>query len=94
MENCCANLTEKDSLQDLLNLEKSMAKVYATAITEGCSNGFRTLVKEHLNEVCDDQFYVYTLMTERGYYQVESAEKQTLAEQKQKFSKVKKELCC
>ena len=41
-------LNEKDSLQDMLNLEKSAVKLYSTAMTEGCSKGFRTLVKELL----------------------------------------------
>ena len=37
-------LNEKDSLQDMLNLEKSLVKIYSTAMTEGASKGFRTLM--------------------------------------------------
>ena len=37
-------LNEKDSLQDMLNLEKSLVKIYSTAMTEGVSKGFRTLI--------------------------------------------------
>ncbi len=86
-------LNEKDSLQDMLNLEKSLVKIYSTAMTEGVSNGFRTLVKEHWNEATDDQIKVFFEMTEHGYYQVESAPEQTLTEQREKFSKVKEQLC-
>ena len=85
-------LNEKDSLQDMLNLEKSLVKIYSTAITEGVSNGFRTLVKEHWNQATDDQIKVFFEMTEHGYYQVESAPKETLSEQKSKFDKVKNQL--
>lgn len=86
-------LNEKDSLQDMLNLEKSLVKIYSTAITEGVSKGFRTLIREHWNEATDDQIKVFFEMTEHGYYQVESAPEQTLTEQREKFSKVKSQLC-
>ena len=41
-------LNEKDSLQDMLNLEKSLVKIYSLAMTEGCSKGFRTLIRDVL----------------------------------------------
>ena len=90
--NANVTLNEKDSLQDLLNMEKSVVKMYTTAITEGCSNGFRTLVKSNLNEAIDDQVEVFFMMTENGYYQVESAPKEKTNELKTTFSKVKKSL--
>ena len=85
-------LNEKDSLQDMLNIEKAMVKLYSTAITEGCSKGFRTLVKENFSGTVDDQFEVFSMMTEQGYYQVESAPKDKLTEQKTTFKKVKSQL--
>ena len=94
MSNYKADITlnEKDSLQDMLNLEKSIVKIYSTAITEGCSKGFRTLIKSHWQEAAEDQMKVFLQMSELGYYQVESAEEQTLIEQKEKFNKVKTQL--
>lgn len=85
-------LNEKDSLQDMLNLEKSAVKLYSTAMTEGCSKGFRTLVKEHWEDTVEDQMKVFLHMTDLGYYKVESAPEQALSEQKNKFSKVKSQL--
>ena len=95
MNNYKADITlnEKDSLQDMLNVEKNLVKVYSTAMTEGCSKGFRNLVKEHWGECAEDQMNVFLQMTEHGYYQVESAPEQALTEQKQKFCKVAKQLC-
>jgi spore coat protein CotF len=94
MSNYKADITlnEKDSLQDMLNLEKALVKIYSTAITEGCSKGFRTLIKDNLSGVIDDQIEVFFMMKEHGYYQVESAMESALAEQKQKFNKVKNQL--
>ena len=85
-------LNEKDSLIDLLNLEKTIIKVYSTAITEGTSKGFRTLVKENLMGTVDDQLGVFMLLTDHGYAKVESAPEKTLLEEKSKFSKVKAQL--
>jgi spore coat protein CotF len=86
-------LNEKDSIQDLLNTEKQMVKLYATAITEGCSKGFREVVNANLNKSVNDQMSVFCMMTDCGYYRVQSAPEQTLKEQKQKFNAVKKQLC-
>lgn len=86
-------LNEKDSLQDMLNLEKDMVKIYSTAMTEGASNGFRTVVKNNWSDTVTDQMNVFLQMTEHGYYRVESAPETMLLEQKNKFAKVKSELC-
>lgn len=85
-------LNEKDSLQDMLNLEKNLAKVYATVMTEGVSKGFRTTIKNHWNEIVEDQADVYFMMTDKGYAEVQSAPEETLSEEKNKFKEVKKQL--
>ncbi len=85
-------LNERDSLQDMLNLEKEMVKMYSTAITEGVSKGFRTTIKNLWSEQVGDQFDVFMLMTERGYAKVESAPEQQLGAEKTKFKKVKTQL--
>ncbi len=94
MSNYKADITlnEKDSLQDMLNIEKNMVKIYSTAITEGCSKGFRNLIKENWQTSTDDQMKVFLEMTEKGYYQVESAPETILSEHRNKFSKVKPQL--
>ena len=86
------SLNEKDSLQDMLNIEKSLVKIYSTAMTEGCSNGFRTLIKNHWEKATEDQMQVFLEMTDHGYYQVQSAEETVLKEHKKKFEPIKKQL--
>ena len=78
-------LNEKDSLLDLLNLEKSVVKSYAFAVTEGCSQGFRNVIKKHLLESASTQMDVFLLLTELGYYSVESEDDEKILKLKQKF---------
>lgn len=85
-------LNEKDSLQDMLNLEKEVVKTYSVAMTEGASKGFRTLIKSHWNESAETQMDVFLLMTELGYAKVESAPENVLSQEKSKFSKVLNQL--
>ena len=85
-------LNEKDSLQDMLNIEKDIVKIYSTAITEGCSNGFRTVVQDNLLDSIYDQMNVFLQMTELGYYKVESAPESEKNQQRTKFLEIKDQL--
>lgn len=89
-ENCTLN--ERDSLIDLLNLEKQMIKIYATAMTEGASKGFRQTVKNLLSENIDLQFSVFSLLTRKDYLRVQSAMKEDVLEEKNKFKPIKSQL--
>lgn len=81
-------LNEKDSLQDMLNVEKETVKMYSTALTEGVSKGFRQTIAKLFGDAADSQFTVYMLMSELGYAKVDSAPESTLTEEKAKFQKV------
>ena len=85
-------LNEKDSITDLLTLEKTLAKVYTTALTEGVSKGFRDTVKEHLDQTLIDQFEVFSFLTEHDYMRVTSAPQQDKDTVKEQFEKVKGQL--
>ena len=85
-------LNEKDSLQDMLNIEKALVKMYSIAITEGNGKSFRTLIKSNMIETAGDQYEVFTQMSNHGYYQVKPADKAVIDEQKANFKEVKKEL--
>ena len=81
-------LNEKDSLQDMLNLEKAIVKIYALALTEGASKSFRTLVKNGFLASSQDQFEIFSKMCSQGYYEVQPADKSMIDTQKDKFKKV------
>lgn len=85
-------LNEKDSLTDILQSEKNLAKLYAFAVTEGCSKGFRTAVKTFFNETAAAQFEVFLMLTELGSYRTESATEESLLRVKKEFSSALKEL--
>lgn len=85
-------LNEKDSLTDMLNLEKTMVKLYATSLTEGASKGFRNMAKNHLLDTSADQMSIFLQMTDHGYYKVQSAPESILSEEKNKFKGVSSSL--
>ncbi len=85
-------LNEKDSLTDILTLEKNLVKVYSTVMTESCSRGFRTLVKSLWNETAAEQMDVFLMLTDNDYYRVESAPEEELGKIKRAFTPALKEL--
>ncbi len=85
-------LNEKDTMQDMLNLEKTLVKVYATSLTEGTSKGFRQTIDKFVSETAEDQINIFLQMTDKGYVKVQSAEQTMLSQEKNKFSKVKGQL--
>lgn len=85
-------LNEKDSLLDLLTIEKNLLKTYAFALTEGVSNGFREVMLDNLSEEISDQFSVFALLTELDYLRVCAENKEKVGEIKEKVKKGYKEV--
>ena len=81
-------LNEKNTLQDLLFVEKEMVKMYSTAITESCGNKVRSAIKTGLTTAIGDQYAVFNLMNELGYYEPAPADKAVIDKQKDKFEKI------
>ncbi len=81
-------LNEKDTIVDMLVLEKNLAKVYAEVLTEGTSKGFLTIVKDCMLKTFHDQFKTFMLLTECGYYRVHSATEEDIKHCKEKFNGV------
>ena len=85
-------LCEKDALQDLLDAEKLLMNYYATALMEGSCRPLRRQIMKLYSEHADTQFAVFEQMLQRGYYEVQPAEKMMIDEKTELFSKVKKQL--
>ncbi len=81
-------LNEKDSLQDMLLLEKSLAKIYVTALTEASGKSVRSTLKNGLTSTLNTQFSVYKTMNECGYYEPAPADKAVIDTKKETFEKV------
>lgn len=87
-----ANLTEKDKLQDMLNQEKEIVKVYGAFITEASTQELRSLFKQNLVECSEDQFCVFEEMQNRNYYSLKAAQPTEIMQEKTKFENMKTQL--
>lgn len=85
-------LNEKDTLTDMLLIEKSLVKVYATALTEAATKNVRTTFKNNFTGATSDQYNLFCTMSESGYYEPAPADKAVVDKQKDTFETVKKQL--
>ena len=85
-------LSEKDALQDMLDVEKLLMSYYSAALTEGSCKSFRKEILKNFSSSADTQFTVFEQMLSRGYYQVQPAEKLLIDQKTDSFSKVKKQI--
>ena len=90
--NCGNCLTEKDSLYDILTGEKDLVKLYGAAITESSGKDVRRVIKANMAETAEDQFGIFTLMQENGYYQVKPADKKTVDQKVDTYTKCLKDI--
>jgi spore coat protein CotF len=81
------NLSEKDSINDLLIQEKELIKVYGTFLPEGSTSQLRNILKKNMDVVAQQQYEVFSTMKSKGYYDMKNAESQQINETKKKFSK-------
>lgn len=87
-----SELNEQDSLQDMLNTEKMLMDNYLLAIKEGSTKSLRTVFMQNFNKAADDQYTIFKQMQEKGYYDVQPAQKATLEQKAQDFTKISKEI--
>ena len=85
-------LAEKDALQDMLDIEKLLMTYYNNALIEGSNKSFRKEILKNYSSHAETQFSVYEQMLNRGYYQVQPAEKALVEKQSDTFSKVLKQI--
>lgn len=85
-------LNEKDAICDMLESEKQLMSLYATALFEGSSQSMRRDFSHHLSSVADNQYCLFSQMTSRGYYQPAPAQKQMIDEACNMFKKEQKSL--
>ncbi len=83
--NSCDCLNAQDTFTDMLLVEKTIVKQYATALTEMNDESLRELIKENLNYAADDQNKIYCKMQELGWYKTCPAEQEKIDQALQKF---------
>lgn len=85
-------LSEKDALQDMLDAEKQLMSLYAIALTEGSAKAFRKEITGLYTACAEDQFRIFEQMLARGYYRTQPAEEKAIAEKKESFGKVLRQI--
>lgn len=85
-------LSEKDALQDMLDVEKLLMNYYNAALTEGSCKPFRKEILKHLTSHAETQFTVFEQMLARGYYEVQPAQQQMIEEKAETYKKVRKQI--
>lgn len=85
-------LGEKEILNDILNTEKEIIKTYSTAVTESSCANMRQLLLRNITQIVDDQFNVFNVMVNKGYYQKKDAQDQDVQQAKQKFQQMQSQL--
>lgn len=82
-------LSEKEMLHDLLNSEKSMVSLYATAITESTCPDLRQVLIQHMQQTCQDQYMLFDQMRSKGYYEIKDAQAGDTQQAKVKFTNMR-----
>lgn len=85
-------LCEKDALQDMLDSEKSLMGLYATALYEGSGKNVRKNFSENLMGVAENQYTLFQQMSARGYYETPPAKKDMIDKTNDMFKKQQKTL--
>jgi len=87
-----SNLSEQDLLNDLLNQEKQLISSYSTFISEASCENLRSVLTNHFNQTCVDQYEVFDQMRAKGYYAAKDAPKKEVDQTKQKFEQLAQSL--
>ncbi|MDR2091157.1 MAG: spore coat protein [Clostridiales bacterium] len=67
------SFTERDYLQEMLNIEKTIVKSYGEFLTESSCPALRSVLSKNFTDAGNVQLDVYNAMTQKGYYKVKPA---------------------
>ena len=81
----CHLMDDAAIVSDVLGTQKSLVKLYGTALCEGSNEKIRGLCNTHLTELAEDQFDSFQYMSEHNLYPTDPVEAAKLSEAKQKF---------
>ena len=87
-----ATLTEQDTMNDLLAMEKQIISSYNVGITEASCPDLRQTLTNSLIGSQQMQFEVFDTMRKQGWYQTKNAQEQDVTNAKNKFNGIKNQL--
>ena len=80
---------EKTMLEDLLNSQKQRMDAYCTLLWESSCPQQRMMLSDLLIEAAEDQFAIFELLRQKGWYPGKEASEQELQQAKQKAQQLK-----
>jgi len=81
-------MNELERLNDMLITEKSFVKNYSTFLTEASCPNMRRILTQNMTETADDQFTLWDMLKQRGYYKTKDAPDNEVMEVKQKLNQM------
>ncbi|NLN48248.1 MAG: spore coat protein [Clostridiales bacterium] len=87
-----ATLTEQDTMNDLLAMEKQIISSYTVGITEASCPDLRQTLTNSLIGSQQMQFEVFDTMRKQGWYQTKDAQEQDVTNAKNKYNGIKNQL--
>lgn len=92
MQNQNQNLDEKTILTDLLTTQKSLMSTYSTMLAETSCPNMRSMLQDQFILAATDQYKIFDIMHQKGYYKTKDAMDQDVQEQKQSAQQLKSQL--
>jgi len=89
-DNCC--LSDQEIASDVLSCQKSLVKLYGTALCETSCTQLRDIIGNHMSECAIDQYDAFLYMNERGMYPTDNAPAPKISQAKKKFSKLEEKM--
>jgi len=86
------SLSEKESLMDMLTMEKELISMYTTSIMDMDSQNLRQTLSYNLHEAFLDQYGIYRNMNSRGYYPVQMAPISEVQQACQQYTQIGQQL--
>ncbi|PYI54429.1 spore coat protein [Paenibacillus flagellatus] len=80
---------DRDRINDILSYEKYLTAGYNTGLNEMQNPKLREAIGSILRDVHDNQFQLFDLMFQKGWYKMKAADKQEIGQAHQQFSNYK-----
>ncbi len=89
-DNCA--LSDQEIVSDVLGCQKSLVKLYGTALCESSCTQLRDIIGNHLSECAIDQYDAFLYMNERGMYPTDNAPAPKVTQAQKKFAKLEQKM--
>ena len=85
-------LNDQDKMEDLMSEEKYLINSYGTFIPEASCPQLRQVLTRNLNECADNQFAIFSQMSQLGWYPTKDAPQADISAAQEKFRQLSQTL--